>query len=86
MILPISVFGWLGKNLMKQHYQNHLNTFSHLLESHFYSHLNMEDIADADYTNTKRVKDFEIKKLGDYHDLYLQSNALLLADVFESLF
>ena len=35
-----------------------------------YSHLNMEDIADADGTHGKRVcKDFETKNLGDYHDL-----------------
>ena len=49
----------------------------------FYSHLNMEDITDADYVHTKRVcKDFKIKKIGEYHDLYVQSNAFLLADVF----
>ena len=52
---------------------------------HHYSHLNMEDITDADYTHAKRVcKDFEIKNLGEYHDLYVQSNALLLIDVFET--
>ena len=28
--------------------------------------------------------DFEIKKLGEYHDLYVQSNTLLLADVFDN--
>ena len=51
----------------------------------FYSHLNMEDITDADYAQAKRVcKDFEIKNLGEYHDLYVQSNTLLLADVFEN--
>ena len=52
----------------------------------FYSHLNMEDITDADYAHAKRVcKDFEIKKIGEYHDLYVQSDTLLLADVFENL-
>ena len=45
----------------------------------FYSHLNMEDITDADYVHTKRVcKDFEIINLGEYHDLYVQSDTLLL--------
>ena len=49
----------------------------------FYSNLNMEDITDADYAHAKIVcKDFEIKNLGEYHDLYVQSDALLLADVF----
>ena len=38
----------------------------------FYSHLNMEDITDADYVHAKRIcKDFEIKNLGEYHDLYV---------------
>ena len=51
----------------------------------FYSHLNMEDITDADYAHAKRVsKDFEIKNLGEYHNLYVQSDTLLLADVFEN--
>ena len=29
-------------------------------------------------------KEFEIRKFGEYHDLYLKSNTLLLADVFEN--
>ena len=50
----------------------------------FYSHLNMEDITDADYVHAKKVcKDFEIKNLGEY-DLYVQSDTLLLADVLEN--
>ena len=45
----------------------------------------MEDITNEDYANAKRVcKDFEIKNLWEYHDLYLQSITLLLADVFEN--
>ena len=51
----------------------------------FYSHLNVEDITDADYARAIRVcKDFEIKDLGECHDLYVQSDTLLLADVFEN--
>ena len=51
----------------------------------FYSQLNMEDITDADYAHAKRVcKDFEIKNLEEYHNLYVQSHTLLLADVFEN--
>ena len=52
----------------------------------FYSNLNMEDITDADYMYAKRVcKDFEIKNLGEYHDLYLKSDTLPLADVSKTL-
>ena len=40
-----------------------------------YSSLNMEDITDADYMHAKRVsKDFEIKKLGEYHVFYFKSD------------
>ena len=43
----------------------------------------MEDITDADYAHTKEVcRDFEIKSLGEYYDLYVQSDTLLLADEF----
>ena len=46
----------------------------------------MEDIIDADYVHVKIIpKDFEIKHLGEYHDLYVQSDTLLLADVFENV-
>ena len=42
-------------------------------------------ITDADYKHAKEVwKNFEIKNLGFYYDLYVQSDTLLLADVFES--
>ena len=44
----------------------------------------MGNITDADYAHKKRVcKDFKIKKLG-YHNLYVQSNILLLTVAFEN--
>ena len=50
----------------------------------FYSELNLEDISDKDYLHAQKVWDvFEIKNLGEYHDLYVQSDTLLLPDVFE---
>ena len=61
-----------------------LNETSLPEKENFYSHLNMEDITDADYAHAKKVcKDFEIKNVEEYHDLYIQSNTLFLADVFE---
>ena len=51
----------------------------------FHGHLYMEGITDADQTHVKRVcKIFEIQKLEEYHDWYVQSDILLLADVFEN--
>ena len=48
----------------------------------FYSNLNIKDIIDEDYMRAKKVcKDFEIKNLGEYHDLYIKSDTLLFADV-----
>ena len=45
----------------------------------------MEDIAEVDYRHAKRVfKTLNNKNLIDYHDLYVQSDALLLADIFEN--
>ena len=51
----------------------------------FYSSLNMKDITNIDHRHAKRVfENLNNKNLGDYHDLYIQSDALLLADVFEN--
>ena len=51
----------------------------------FCSSLNMGDITDVDYRHAKRVfKNLNNKNLGDYDDLYVESNTLLLADVFEN--
>ena len=51
----------------------------------FYSELNLEDITDKDYAHAQKVfEEFKVKDLGDYHDLYVKSDTLLLVDVFEN--
>ena len=45
----------------------------------------MEDIKDVDHRHANNVfKNFKLKHLGEYHDLYVQSNTLLPADLFEN--
>ena len=51
----------------------------------FHSNSNLEDISDEDYAHAQKVWGvFEIKHLGEYHNLYAQTDTLLLADVFEN--
>ena len=51
----------------------------------FYSNLKLKNITDVGYRHAKRVyKEFNDKSLGDYHDLYVQSDTLIEADVFEN--
>ena len=51
----------------------------------FYSTLNMENIDDIDYRHGNNVfKRSKPNNLGEYHDLYVQSDTLLLVDVFEN--
>ena len=51
----------------------------------FHSELHLEDITDEDYTHAQKVfEELKLKNLGDYHDLYVQSDTLFLADAFEN--
>ena len=50
-----------------------------------YSKLQKKHISDKDYAHAKKVWNiFDMKTLGDYHDLYVQVNTAQLSDVFES--
>ena len=51
----------------------------------FYSKLTREHISDADYEHGQQVWNaFRCQTLGDYHDIYLRTDVLLLADIFEA--
>ena len=51
----------------------------------FYSDLYLENITDKDCIHAQKVfEELKLKKLGEYHDLYVQSDTLLLTDIFET--
>ena len=54
-----------------------------LSKKDFYSELTLEDITDKDYEHAQKVFKEYCTNMGDHHDLYVQTNTLLLADVFE---
>ena len=61
------------------------NEISSPKKEDFHSHLNIDDTTVANYAHAKSVcKDFEIKNLAGYHDLYFQNDTILLADIFEN--
>ena len=78
----------LRKGVYPYEYMDNWEKFNetslHSKES-FYSNLNMEDTDDIDYRYGNNVfNKFKLNNLGDYRDLYVQSDTLLLADVFEN--
>ena len=77
------------KGVYPYDYCNDFNKFSDTElpeKKHFYSRLSEEDISDADNESAKLIwEDFNIKNLGEYHDLYLETDVLLLTDVYDFL-
>ena len=49
----------------------------------FYSKSILEDISDKDYLHAQKRFEEYCTDMSDYHDLYVQTDTFLLADVFE---
>ena len=69
----------------------HINSWDRFRETQlppinaFYSNQNMSSISKDDYQHAQRVwEEFGIHNLGDYHDLYLRTDVVLLANVYEA--
>ena len=83
-----------GEELVKRkgvYPYDHMDSFQKFEETElptqeqFYSILNNEHISADDYQHAQNVwKTFNMKNMGDYHDVYLKADVLLLADVFEN--
>ena len=64
----------IGKNLKKPNF---------LLKPGF--HCTSNAVSEEDYEHARSVwREFRIKNLGEYHDLYLKMDVILLANVFEA--
>ncbi|XP_075229945.1 uncharacterized protein LOC142329342 [Lycorma delicatula] len=78
----------IRKGVYPYEYMTHINKFFETQlppQTAFYSTLRRENITDDDYVHAQNVwESFDCNTLGDYHDLYLLSDVLLLADVFEN--
>ena len=75
------------KGIYPYDYMNGIKKFSEEklpTKEKLFSKLNDCGISDEDFDQAQRIwKEFGMKNLGEYHDLYLKSDVLLLADVFE---
>ena len=78
----------LRKGVYPYEYADNWERFSEISlpsKEDFHSNLNMEDISDIDYRHANNVfKRFKLENLGNYHDLYVQSDTLLSADIFNN--
>ena len=77
----------LRKGIYPYEYMDNSERFNETMlpaKNSFYSEFNLEDISNEDYKHSQKVWDaFNIQSLGQYHDLYFQSDTLQLADVLE---
>ena len=79
----------LRKRVYPYEYMDNWNRFNENAlpsKEEFYSNLNMSNISDKDYEHAKKVWNrLFIGNLGEYHDLYVQSDTALIADVSENV-
>ena len=78
----------LRKGVYPYEYMDEWNKFNQKVlpsKESFCSNLTLENITKTDYAHTNNVfKKFNINNLGEYHDLYVRSDTLLLADIIEN--
>lgn len=76
------------KGVYPYDYMDNFNKFNDVqlpLKEEFFSKLDNKDISNEDYERAQKVwKTFNLKSMHEYHDLYLNTDILLLADVFEN--
>ena len=78
----------LRKGVYPYEYMNSWNRFNECKNPSFekyFSELNMSNISKEDYAHSQKIwSTFKIQDIGEYHDLYVKTDVLLLADVFEN--
>ena len=78
----------LRKGVYPYEYMDEWNKFNEKVlpsKESFYSNLTLENITKTDYAHANNVfKKFNINNFGEYHGLYVRSDTLLLADIFEN--
>ena len=78
----------LRKGIYPYDYMDSFNRFNETEnppKEEYYSILNDQEITDEDYDHSIKIwKEDKIKNLGEYHDLYLKIDVLLLAEIFEN--
>ena len=78
----------MRKGVYPYEYMDEWNKFNEKVlpsKEPFYSNLTLENFTKTDYAHANNVfKKFNINNLGEYHDLYVRSDTLLLADIFEN--
>ena len=78
----------IRKGIYPYEYMNNWDKFSETRlpsKDKFYSNLYMSGVGDSEYDHAHNVwREFGIKDMGEYHDLYLRTDTILLANVFES--